>query len=175
MHGLYVLRHAKSSWELAGELDYERGLTERGQSDTKSIASVIEERSIRPDLVICSGARRARETLELVAPALPPETPVEYDDRLYQATAIKVAKVVREVDEQVESLMLVGHNPSFHDFCVDIASSGEELERLAAKFPTAALAEFEISGAWSELKSDSADLVGFTAPKQLRAGEHETL
>lgn len=175
MHGLYVLRHAKSSWELAGELDYERGLTERGQTDTKLIAGVIEERGIAPTRVICSGARRARETLELVAPALPPKAEVTYDDRLYQATANKVAAVVREVDESTESLLLVGHNPSFHDFCVDIAGSGDELERLAAKFPTAALAEFELGGAWADLTSDSAALVGFTAPKQLRAGERETL
>lgn len=175
MHRLYVLRHAKSSWELAGELDYQRRLTERGETDTKLIAGVIEERGIAPDLVICSGATRARDTLQLIAPVLDAETPIKYEDRLYQATAMKVASVVREVDESVGSVLLVGHNPSFHDFSVDIAGSGDELERLAAKFPTAALAEFELSGAWSELKSDSADLVGFTAPKQLRSGERETL
>lgn len=175
MHRLYVLRHAKSSWELAGELDYERGLTERGQTDTKLIAGVMEDRAIAPDLVICSGARRARETFEIVAPSLASDTDVRYDDRLYQATAMKVAAVVREVDEGTESVLLVGHNPSFHDFCVDIAGEGDELERLAAKFPTAALAEFEFDGAWAELKSDVARLTGFTAPKQLRVGEHETL
>lgn len=175
MHSLYVLRHAKSSWELAGELDYERGLTERGLTDAKLIAGEIERRKIAIDLVICSGATRARETLTGIAPALDPQTPIEYDDRLYQATAMKVASVVREVPETVGSLLIVGHNPSFHDFAVDIAREGDELERLAAKFPTAALAEFELDGTWADLKSDSARLSAFTAPKQLRVGEHETL
>jgi phosphohistidine phosphatase len=175
MHHLYLLRHAKSSWALAGELDYERGLTERGQTDCKLIAGEIEDRGIAPGLVICSGATRARETLDLVAPALPPETRIEYDDAVYQATVESLAGVLRKVPEQTESVMLVGHNPSIHDFAVDIAADGDELERLAAKFPTCALAEFEFDGGWAELGTDSATVTAFIAPKQLRVGEHETL
>lgn len=175
MHRLYLLRHAKSSWELAGQLDYDRGLTERGQTDCKLIAGEIEARGIEPGLVLCSGAVRARETLDLVATGLPPETRVEYEDAIYQATADGLADVLRKVPEETASVMLIGHNPSIHDLAVDIAADGDELERLAAKFPTCALAEFEFDGSWSDLGTDTATVTAFTAPKQLRVGEHETL
>ena len=64
MKHLYLLRHAKSSWKLAGQLDYERGLTERGLNDCELIAELILEREITPDFIYCSGARRARDTLQ---------------------------------------------------------------------------------------------------------------
>ena len=57
MRRLYLLRHAKSSWELAGQLDYDRGLTERGRNDAKLIAGQIESRGIAPRLVICSAKK----------------------------------------------------------------------------------------------------------------------
>ena len=71
--------------------------------------------------------------------------------------------------------MLVGHNPAVHDLSVEIARESEGLVRVAAKFPTAALAEFEFDGAWAELGENTVELTNFTAPKQLRVGERETL
>lgn len=175
MRRLYLLRHAKSSWELAGQLDYDRGLTERGHNDAKLIAGQIESRGIAPGLVICSGAVRTRETLEEIAPSLPPSSIVQYDDALYQASTEDLFDVVRAIAPEHSSVMLIGHNPSTHDFAVEIASGGDELVRMAAKFPTCALAEFELADEWSAVGTDSAVLTAFTAPKQLRKGEHETL
>jgi phosphohistidine phosphatase len=170
MNRLYLLRHAKSSWELAGELDYERGLTERGAEDCALIAEWIRSQEIAPELVLCSGARRARETLEGVAAALPKDAQVIYDDSIYQAPAAStLAELVRDAARSRSAVMLVGHNPSIHDFAVDIASGGDELESLAVKFPTAALAEFELAADWDSLGSDSAELTAFIAPKHLRA------
>jgi phosphohistidine phosphatase len=175
MKRLYLLRHAKSSWELAGQLDYERGLTERGWNDCELIAGLIKERGIAPELVICSGARRARDTLKGVAKSLPPETQIDYEDAIYQASTADLLDVLRHVPKERESVLLVGHNPSFHDLAVELARESEELVHVATKFPTAALAEFEFEGTWADLGEDSAELTRFTRPKQLRVGEHETL
>jgi phosphohistidine phosphatase len=175
MKRLYLLRHAKSSWDLAGQLDFERGLTERGWDDCELMAGLIKERGIAPDLVISSGAKRTRDTLKGVAKALPLNTPVVYEDSVYQATTQDLLDVLRHVPAKHESVLLVGHNTSIHDLAVEIGRASEELVRVATKFPTAALAEFEIDGEWADLGEDSADLTHFTRPKQLRDGERETL
>jgi phosphohistidine phosphatase len=175
MKRLYLLRHAKSSWDLAGQLDFERGLTDRGWNDCELMAGLMEQRGIVPDIVICSGAKRARNTLKGIAKALPVNTLVEYEDSVYQASTNDLLDVLRHVPKKHESVLLIGHNPSFHDLAVEIGRESEELVRVAAKFPTAALAEFELTGDWADLGEDSANLTHFTRPKQLRAGERETL
>ncbi len=175
MRRLYLLRHAKSSWKLAGQLDYERGLTERGEDDLELISELIRENEIAPDFIFCSGARRARDTLKAVAKALPSDAQVEYTDAIYQASTRDLLLVLQGVPATYNSVLLVGHNPSIHDLSVEIARESEELVRLAAKFPTAALAEFEFDGEWAELAENSTGLTRFTRPKQLRHGDRETL
>lgn len=175
MRRLYLLRHAKSSWKLAGQLDYERGLTDRGEDDLELISQLISEHELVPDFIFCSGARRARDTLKGVAKALPSDVQVEYTDAIYQASTRDLLLVLQGVPTKYNSVLLVGHNPSIHDLSVEIARESDELVQLAAKFPTAALAEFELDGDWAELGEDSADLTRFTRPKQLRDGDSETL
>jgi phosphohistidine phosphatase len=175
MKRLYLLRHAKSSWVLAGELDFERGLTDRGITDCALIAELIRERAVSPSCIFCSGARRARETLEAVAAALPRDAKVEYDDAIYEASTEDLLGVLRAAPVDQESILMIGHNPSIHDLSVEIAREGDDLERLAAKFPAAALATFEFDGDWADLGAGTARLADFTSPKQLRADEHETL
>lgn len=175
MKRLYLLRHAKSSWELAGQLDYERDLTDRGRDDCKLIAGVIREHGVEPDLIICSGARRTRATLEGVAAGLPKDARVEFTDDLYRASLEKFLAVLQGIDSEARSVLVIGHNPSIHDVAVEIAAENDELERMAAKFPTCALAEFEFAGKWSKLSTDGAELKRFTTAKQLRKGERETI
>ncbi len=171
MRHIYLLRHAKASWELAGELDYERGLTERGANDCVLMRGPVEALTPAPDLVICSGARRARETLDGVAAALPKDTVVEYDDRIYQATTDRLIDVLRGIDPGVEAVLMVGHNPSMHDLAVELAADGPELDAIAGKFPTAALAELEFEGEWSQVGGDCAQLGRFTRAKMLRSDQ----
>lgn len=169
MRRLYLLRHAKASWELAGELDYERGLTDRGVSDCELMRGPISQLPVAPDLVLCSGARRARETLDAVAPALPKAAAVEYDDRIYQANVARLLDVLTEVDPAKQAVLMVGHNPSMHDIAVELAGDGAELQGMAGSFPKAALAELEFEVEWAELAADAATLTRFIRPKELRA------
>jgi phosphohistidine phosphatase len=160
---LYLLRHAKSSWDDAGLADHDRPLAKRGRQATKAIARHVRERRIAPELVLCSTARRTRETLQRIAPALgTPE--VSYEDELYGASARELMERVREVPAGTGSAMLIGHNPGIGDLAAVLVGRA-----VASKFPTAALATLEFEGDWREAGPGRAELVEFVVPRDLEA------
>jgi phosphohistidine phosphatase len=165
MATLYLLRHAKSSWDDPGLPDRERPLAPRGRRDANLLAAYLVRERIAPELILCSPAVRTRQTLELVRPP----GRVAFLDALYGASCDELLKRLRSLPETVASVMLIGHNPGLQELALDLASGGAGLERLEAKFPTAALATLTIAaGPWSRLASDDATLTGYVVPKQLR-------
>jgi phosphohistidine phosphatase len=166
MRTLYLLRHAKSSWDDPGLPDRERPLTPRGVRDAKRIAKHLRRLEFTPELVLCSSARRTRETLELVRPALA-VVPVSIEDGLYGASSETLRERLRAVPDEVGSVLLVGHNPGLRDLALALASRGADRERLEAKFTTAALATLTLPS-WSRLSPGDAELVDYVGPKQLR-------
>ena len=168
MHSLYLIRHAKSSWSDPTLPDQERPLARRGRRDAKRIARHLLRLGIMPELVLCSPAQRTRETLELVRPALGTTATVRLEAELYAASAETLLERLRAVPEEVASVMLIGHNPGLHDLALLLASAGTELERLEAKFPTAALATLTLPRAtWRRLSQADAVLAAYVVPKQL--------
>ena len=166
---LYLLRHAKSSWSDAALADEERPLAPRGRRDAKRVREHLERLGIAPALVLCSSARRAVQTLELLQSALGAATPVLIEPELYGATAEELLERLRVVPDDVASVLLIGHNPGLQDLALLLASAGAELSRLEAKFPTAALATFSLPNAtWRQLSQADAVLDAFVVPKQLR-------
>jgi phosphohistidine phosphatase len=167
MRTLYLLRHAKSSWDDPALPDRKRPLAPRGRRDAKRIAKHLLRLGIDPELVLCSAAERTRETLALVRPALP-RSAVSLEDDLYGASSGRLLERLRIVPEDVGSVMLIGHNPGLEDLAVGLAAAGPELERLKAKFPTAALATLTLERTtWSELKEGDGELVAYVVPKEL--------
>jgi phosphohistidine phosphatase len=168
MQTLYLLRHAKSSWADPALPDYERPLAPRGHRDAKRIAKHLARLGIEPELVLCSPAVRTRETLELVRPALGVMRTVRLEAELYAASSDRLLEHLRVVPEEVASVMLIGHNPGLQQLALALASSGDDLERLEAKFPTAALATLTLpTSTWSQLSRADAVLTGYVVPKQL--------
>jgi len=168
MRTLYVLRHAKSSWDDATLPDHERPLAPRGHRDAKRIAEHVREHKIAPELVLCSSATRTRETLELLRPSLAGKPKVRIEDELYAASAHALVERLHAVPKAVASVMLIGHNPGLQDLALLLASSGAELGRVAEKFPTAALATFALRDtSWSDLSPAAAELTAYVVPKQL--------
>jgi phosphohistidine phosphatase len=165
MRTLYLLRHAKSSWDDPALPDHERPLAPRGRRDAERIAEHLRRRGITPALVLCSSAVRTQETLDLLQPALA-EVAVEVEEELYGASSETLLERIRSVSDEVSSLLLIGHNPGLQDLALALASSGAELERLEAKFPTAALATLALAR-WSTLAPGDAELVAYLVPKQL--------
>jgi phosphohistidine phosphatase len=164
---LYLLRHAKSDWDDPELADHERPLAPRGKRASKAIAKHLVEEGIEPALVLCSSAVRTRETLDRIASALgSPE--VEIEDELYGAGAATLLERLRRVPDSAAAVMLIGHNPGIEELAMELAGTGEDLERMERKYPTAALATLTVPGdSWSELDAGRSEVVGFVLPREL--------
>ncbi|HXP31383.1 MAG TPA: histidine phosphatase family protein [Stellaceae bacterium] len=171
MRTLHLLRHAKAAADDPGG-DRARPLSDRGQRAARAIGAWMAERKLAPQLVLCSSALRTRQTLALVLPSLARLPEVLYEDDLYLAEAPALLQRLREVPVRAASVLLVGHNPGLHELAVLLAESdaGAFPKRLAASFPTAALASYEVAGDWAHLDRGSARLAALITPKELAAG-----
>jgi phosphohistidine phosphatase len=164
---LYLLRHAKSSWKHADLADHDRPLAGRGRRAADAIARYLCEQAIAPELVLCSTARRARETAERIRPSLG-ATPVHYESELYGASAAALVERLRSVPEGVASVLLIGHNPAIAELARDIARPSPQRRELEAKFPTAALAMLSLPiPSWRGVDHNCAELVSFIRPRDL--------
>ena len=161
MKRLWLLRHLKSSWDEPGLADHDRPLAPRGRKAGKRMRQWAAEHEVRPDLVLCSTAVRARATLDLVAPALgTPE--VEIEGGLYHAWADDLLERLRVVAPDLEGVLLIGHNPGLHELAALLAPPGPEA------FPTGALAELRIDvDDWKTLRAGEAELAQLILPRQL--------
>jgi phosphohistidine phosphatase len=162
-----LLRHAKSSWEEPGLADHDRPLAPRGRRACKLVAAHLSSEGIRPDLVLCSPARRTRETLERIAPALGEQAEVLIEDALYGASHRALLERLRGLADAVGTALLIGHNPAIQDLTLELAGDGSEIAGVRSKYPTAALATLEHLGSWRELQPGCAALVAFVRPKEL--------
>lgn len=167
MKRLFLLRHAKSSWDEPGLPDHRRPLAARGRRACDVIAEHLRAEGVAPQLVLCSPARRARETLERVAGGLPERFELRIKPELYGASASELAEVLRELADEFDSVMLIGHNPGIQQLAIALAAPGEGAEGVVGKFPTAALATLAFEGGWGALAPGSAELVDFVTPKEL--------
>lgn len=157
---LIVMRHAKAG-ELPGGPDAERALRPRGCKNATAAGQWLAARGVMPDLVLCSPARRARQTWQYVSAELAGEPMVSTDQRLYQADADGLREVFAETDQAVRTLMYVGHNPAAADLT-------EALTGRPVDFPTAAIAIVGLELAWAGLSPGAGcpgELVAIWAPQ----------
>ena len=160
---LYLLRHAKSSWDDPDLSDHDRPLAGRGRRAAKAIGAYLREHDIEPDLVLCSSALRARETLERLELGA---AAVQIEPELYAAGASALLARLRRVPDAVGSVMLVGHNPGLQDLALDLARPAPDVDELRVKYPTAALLTLILED-WEALARGTADLAGFVRPRDL--------
>jgi phosphohistidine phosphatase len=162
---LVVLRHAKSAWPAV--IDHERPLAPRGRRDAPAAGRWLHDGGYLPDQVICSTARRTRQTWEWAAPALQAAPPVTYDERVYDASVADLLTVIREVPASVATLLLIGHNPGMQELTLALASGGLEnaLLQVELKFPTAAIAVLSLPGPWSDAAPGEARLADLAIPR----------
>jgi len=168
MKTLYLLRHAKSSWKDPGLDDLDRPLNKRGRETAKTMAAYIRRAKIAPDLVLCSTAVRAKQTLEHIAKAIKPPR-VAFESRIYGVAQPELLKYLRGLPEAVECALMIGHNPGLHDLALALADtkSRKRLPPAEGKFPTGAMAAFRFDGEWKELPSNGATVLSFTSPKDI--------
>jgi phosphohistidine phosphatase len=164
---LYLLRHAKSSWADEGVADVDRPLAPRGERDARRLAQRLGRQGVDPDVVLCSPALRARQTLELLRPGLREDVEVLVEDGLYGAVAAALLQRLRRLPDTCGSALLVGHNPGLQELALRLAGAAER-DRLS-HFPTAALAVLAVrSAGWGGLDDSGAALVSYTVPRERR-------
>jgi phosphohistidine phosphatase len=160
---LHLLRHAKSDWADESLPDKERPLAPRGMKAARQLAARLKEKPIEVDLVLCSTARRTRETLELIRPGLG-KAGIKFDESLYGAGADKLIARLRGVPKKVGSVLVIGHNPGIEEAAFLLLGP----ERAPGHFPTGALASlrFEVEE-WRSIEEGAAELLEFITPKDL--------
>ncbi len=171
MKSLFLLRHAKSSWDDPSLADFDRPLAARGRGAAPRMAAYMRKKGLVPDLVLCSAARRARETWELMAPVLGADAPVRTRGTLYGAEPGRLLAALRRAPRGTSSVLLIGHNPEIEDLAHRLCgpgSKGKALARLRAKYPTAALAVISFEGErWSTIGEGRGVLKRFVRPRDL--------
>ena len=161
MKTLFILRHAKSSWKDESLPDFERPLNRRGKQASEKIARYLKHEQIVPDLILCSPAVRARETVERVSHAAKLDVEIRFDQRIYEAGGLRLLEVVSQIENERKSVMLVGHNPGLEELLMLLTGSSERL-------PTAALARLEIkSSKWANAADRRARLAWLVEPGDL--------
>src|SRR5215203_2254928 len=115
MKTLFLLRHAKSSWRDQTLPDFERALNGRGERAAEDIGRYLKTKSIVPELVLSSPAVRARDTLAIVSKAAKWTTEVRYDQRIYEASGLRLAEVLSQIEDDRNVVMMVGHNPGMEE------------------------------------------------------------
>jgi phosphohistidine phosphatase len=161
-----VLRHAKSSWDDPTLGDFDRPLAPRGTKTASRMARWIQESDVRPELVLCSSAARARETLDRVQDALGSPR-IVIADSLYAASGDSLADRLRRLSDGLGEVLLVGHNPGLADLCLLLGRPSLGRELIAEKLPTGALVTLETDTPWAELAPECATIVRLILPREL--------
>ena len=157
-HTLIVMRHAKAG-ELPGGPDFERALRPRGERDSVAAGRWLASRGLSPDLVLCSAAKRTRQTWQRLSRELGGEPEFAAERALYQADSDDLAELIRQTSEQVTTLLYVGHNPAAAGLVALLTGTEPD-------FPTAAIAVIAIAADWSGAAAGTARLVASWAPRR---------
>lgn len=165
---LFVLRHAKSSWDDAAQRDFDRPLNARGRDAAAAIGRALLANGFAVDAIIASPARRVVETLDGIAQALGRPLTAEFDESLYHASAGHLIRRIRAADDAIDRLLMVGHNPGLQQLLFDLAAPGGLRDQVSANFPTGALAELHLSvERWADVDAGLAQFVALTVPRDL--------
>jgi phosphohistidine phosphatase len=171
MKTLLLLRHAKSSWDDPTLEDFDRPLAPRGRKAAPLMACYLKKMGLRPDLVLCSPAARARQTWSLVSQSLDSKIEVKDMRGLYLAAPSRLLDFICRASDRATCVMLVGHNPGMEHLAMALAgplSNPTAVAKLHSKFPTAALAEIEFEvAAWTAVARGEGCLKRFIRPQDL--------
>ena len=156
------MRHAKSSWDNPAWSDFERPLNDRGLKAAPLVGDVMKKNNFKPSLILSSPAQRAAQTATLVKESANLKCEIRFDERIYEASPAQLLEIVGEQDDEIESVMLVGHNPGFEGLVRVLTGKLEAM-------PTAALAVIDLTtDRWIDLTSSPGNLRMLIRPKEIK-------
>ena len=141
MKYLYLFRHADTLPAEGDQSDHERVLSELGEEECVRIGTFLKQEKLQPELALCSTAVRTRSTLGLMAKTLGTPIAAEFIHSLYLASPGEIFHQLNGLKKELESVMVVGHNPGIHQFALMLAAKGSSaaLHALSAHYPPASL------------------------------------
>ncbi|MEW6356007.1 MAG: histidine phosphatase family protein [Planctomycetota bacterium] len=169
MKTLYLVRHAKSSWESTGLADVDRPLNKRGEKDAPLMGKVMKKAGIKPDVILSSPAVRAIATAQVIAGKIGyPEEEIIEDDGLYRAEVDGLLEVIRGIEDRRKSAMIFGHNPELHELAEALTDTTID------KLPTCAVVciEFDVD-AWARVARGGGACKSLDFPKKHRKAKSE--
>ena len=162
MKKLYLIRHAKSSWEDHILSDHDRPLSDRGRRDAPIVGDILKSQKVKPNLVISSTARRAMKTAKIFSTILGyPIEDIVTDSKIYEATTQDLLNVITKIDDANKTVLVFGHNPAFTVLANLLG------DKYIDNMPTCAVSEFELKvKSWKDVGVDSGKLISFEYPKK---------
>jgi phosphohistidine phosphatase len=170
MKTIFLLRHAKSSWDDVRLDDFDRPLSSRGIKSCKKMGKYLKKNRLIPDIVYCSSAIRAKQTWELVNRIVEKKENVIYEDSLYMSDFSNFINIIKKTKNNFKNLMIVSHNPGIENLALELSKdkNNEIYEKINIKFPTGALIiiNFNLNN-WSKVDCKKGKLYEFVKPKEL--------
>ena len=161
MKNLFLLRHAKSSWDNTALGDFDRPLSKRGISNAIQLSEYIQKHSISFDLVLSSPSERTQSTLDLVLSSLDPIPTSNLKECIYHASASSLIQLITEQDDEINNLLIIGHNPGLHILTETLTNES------IVKFPTCAFAKITNFNHWKDVDAGILTLESVITPKEL--------
>jgi len=159
MKTLFLLRHAAAENAATGLSDHDRALNGRGRQEAQTVGTFLKKQNLTFDFVLCSTARRARDTADLVLSAAELTVSVRYDRRIYEASPLLILEVISEIGAEASAVLLVGHNPGMAELLQLLTGRVERM-------PTCTLAKIDLNrDAWAEALGSQASLDWIVKPE----------
>ncbi|HEX6218263.1 MAG TPA: histidine phosphatase family protein [Sphingomicrobium sp.] len=170
MKQLAILRHAKSDWGNPGLTDFDRPLNKRGRKAAKKVGRELNQRGLAFDLVVSSPATRARETVERFCLGFEHPLSVQFEPAIYLASTGALLGVINALPEETGTVLIVGHNPGFHDIVLRLTreDSNGFRHKVGANYPTGAFALIDFpAGKWADVTPASGEIRQVIFPREL--------
>ena len=160
---LFIIRHAKSSWDASNIDDFERPLNDRGKHDAPRMGKRLKEKDIQPTLLLSSPAKRALSTAKRIAKVLKyPKDDIKTDRRLYHADEETMLTIVRELKEKQDVVMIFSHNPGLTEFVNSLMDGELDIDNV----PTCGVVAFKLDlETWKDVDWGKGKLLFFDYPK----------
>ena len=161
MKNLFLLRHAKSSWDNAALADFDRPLSKRGIFNAILLSEHIQKHNITFDLVLSSPSERTQSTLDLVLSSLDHFPTTTLKESIYHASPFSLTQLIKEQDDAINDLLIIGHNPGLHILTEQL------INQSIVKFPTCAFAKIANFNHWKDIDTGILNLESLITPKEL--------
>ena len=155
MKKLYLLRHAKSSWDNPTLEDFDRPLNNRGKNQLQFMKKYILKNLISPELILCSSSKRTKLTHDGI---FDENTATIFMDDLYHASAKEILNIIKKTNNKIDSIMVISHNPGLNELVYNLINYNENIQ-------TCSLVEIDVNThMWCEINENNSKFVSYTNP-----------